>query len=119
MESTKLNETQWSILFCSLLQMFESPCDKFFEDMSRQFRQEEKDAMEFDTTFSKLVNSELKGLDVFPDLHDVNLIEYKVQHFSEYNRMNPGVIMRASEHLPPPVQRSLKNYEQRYQVNFL
>lgn len=119
LESTKLNESQWTILFCSLLQMFESPSDKFFEDMSRQFRQEEKDAMIFDTTFSKLVNSEIDGLNVFPSLKDTNLIEYMAQHLASYNQMNPGVIARAAEHLPPNIQRSLKNYEQRYQVNLI
>lgn len=116
---TVLTPQQWAMLFKGIVMMLEAPSRDVLAQDIGVMRMEERDAMQFDIPFSKLVYSELEGLNPHPELREVDLVKRMAIGLAEYSQAHPGVIGPvAAEVLPPAIQKSLERYPAIYGVAF-
>ena len=116
-ECTVFSKEQWAILFKGVVMMMEAPSRDTIRQEIEYMREEEKDAMQFDITFSKLRYSEAPDMNPHPELASVDLVKHMAVTLAQYSQAHPGVVpMVAKEVLPPHIQRALERYPTQYGV---
>ncbi|KAH0787558.1 exportin-2 [Histomonas meleagridis] len=119
LEASNLTAEAWTALFVALIDLHEMPYNENSrkEEIS-EMHEEEKSAMEFDVTFSKLECAELPMFDNYPELHTVDLGAFIVTQLAAFSQQHPGVLMQAVAHLKPIYQQHFVKYQEKYQVQF-
>jgi exportin-2 (importin alpha re-exporter) len=112
----------WLCLFIGVVTLIEKGGDVFHERLEldiRAIREEEEDAKQFDSSFSKLVYGELANPALHPELAGVSLIEYFANGLAQISHARPGIVSAAIAQLPPHLQSALSRYPARFNISFV
>jgi hypothetical protein len=112
----------WIHIFVGVVTMIEKGGDVYHERLEldiRAIREEEEDAKQFDSSFSKLVYGELTSPALHPDLAGANLIEYLANGLAQISHSHPGIVPAAIAQLSPALQSALSRYPARFNVSFV
>jgi hypothetical protein len=109
----------WFELFQAAVRMIELPAKDAIDVVIQVHREEEKDAMQFDTVFSKLVYTERPEDAVHPELKGKNLAQVMATTLADFSHEKPGIIPQAVAQLTPALQRAFQRYEERWGLQFV
>jgi hypothetical protein len=109
----------WFQLFSYTVRMVELPPRDILDMEVQAMREEEQDAKEFDTAFSKLRYATLPGENLHPDLKDVHLPLFTAQTIAEFSHARPGVVPHAIAQLPQQLQSTFQRYQERDGLEFV
>ncbi|KAH0789227.1 Importin-beta N-terminal domain containing protein [Histomonas meleagridis] len=119
LEATIIPPELWEHLFISLLMMFEAPSDDYYKEMHQSSKQATVEAMEFDTTFNKLVYSDIPQLKEFQELDGADLVKFMYVNLAGWSQSHPGVIQAIVQNkLPPKIQSTFVSYCKSYEIQF-
>jgi hypothetical protein len=79
----------------------------------RTSREEEKDAIHFDTVFGKLMYAEKLEDEVHPEFRWKLLAKVMTTTFAEFSHEKPGIIPQAVVQLTPALQKAFQRCEER------
>jgi hypothetical protein len=112
----------WFELFAGTVAMMERSGRAFHERLELDIaaiREEEENAKQFDSSFSKLRFADLPCDELHPELHGANITQYMVVNLAQFSHARPGLIPQAVAQLPQPLRSAFERYPSLYDVSFV
>ena len=117
-ESQIISNDHWKKLFIGVVTMIEMPSRDSLQEDIQLYREEELASQEFDSTFNKLIYSDLTE-PIHPDLTQIDITEYLAIHLSLFSRNKPGIVLNTiNNDLSEQLKSSFRRYCEKYDVEF-
>jgi exportin-2 (importin alpha re-exporter) len=113
------SEDLWFALFKGLMMMMERVgFHERFELDLQAMREEDEQAKQFDTSFSKLRYAEFPGDVLHPELRGENLIQLVAVTLANFSQSRPGILPPAIAGLDPSLRSVFQRYETNYHIQY-